>query len=81
MEVVFRKAEQIKRVAFYLSIEGKANFVTSSIGIAIAPKDGRDYESLFDAADKALYYVKNHGKNGYHYQGLDDENNDTDDDD
>ena len=66
MEVIVRKAEQIKQIAYNLTIDGKSNFVTASIGIAIAPQNGRDYDSLFAAADKAVYYVKNHGKNGYY---------------
>ena len=71
MEVVIRKAEQIKQLAFNLTIEGKERFVTASIGIAIAPQSGRDYDSLFAAADKAVYYVKNHGKNGYYCELFD----------
>ena len=66
MEVVIRKAEQIKQIAFNMTLEGKSRFVTASIGIAIAPQNGRDYESLFAAADKAVYHVKNSGKNGYY---------------
>ena len=81
MEVVVRKAEQIKHIAFNLTIEGKSKFVTASIGIAIAPQNGRDYESLFNSADRALYYVKNHGKNGYHCELFDKEEDDDDDDD
>lgn len=36
-----------------------------SIGIAISPKDGINYEELFEKADSALYYVKENGKAGY----------------
>ncbi len=68
MEVVVRKAEQIKQIAFNLAIDGRSRFVTASIGIAIAPQNGRDYDSLFAAADKAVYHVKNNGKNGYYCQ-------------
>ena len=71
MEVVIRKAEQIRQIAYNLTVEGKSKFVTASIGIAIAPQNGRDYESLFAAADKAVYYVKNNGKNGYHCELFD----------
>lgn len=77
MEVVVRKAEQIKQIAFNLAIDGRSRFVTASIGIAIAPQNGRDYDSLFAAADKAVYHVKNSGKNGYYCQ-LFDEGNDDD---
>ena len=66
MEVVIRKAEQIKQIAYNLTIDEKSRFVTASIGIAIAPQNGRDYDSLFAAADKAVYHVKNNGKNGYY---------------
>ena len=75
MEVVIRKAEQIKQIAFNLTVEGRSRFVTASIGIAIAPQNGRDYDSLFAAADKAVYHVKNSGKNGYYCQLFEEENN------
>jgi diguanylate cyclase (GGDEF)-like protein len=74
MEVVLRKAEQIKQIAFNMTIDGKERFVTASIGIAIAPQSGRDYDTLFAAADKAVYHVKNSGKNGYYCELFD--NND-----
>ena len=40
---------------------------TVSIGIALAPGDARDFNSLYNCADKALYYVKHNGKNSYHF--------------
>ena len=73
MEVVLRKAEQIRQVAYNLTIDGRSKFVTASIGIAIAPQNGRDYDSLFAAADKAVYHVKNHGKNNYYCQLFEEE--------
>ena len=36
-----------------------------SIGIAMAYEDGKDFEELYAAADKALYCAKRDGKNGY----------------
>ena len=36
-----------------------------SIGIAMAPVDGRTYQDLYNAADKALYLSKRGGKNRY----------------
>ena len=44
---------------------GKHN-VSVSIGIAIMPSDGNDFKDLYNKADKALYYVKQNGKCGYH---------------
>ena len=36
-----------------------------SIGGAFAPRDGMDFSMLYDHADAALYYVKQHGRCGY----------------
>ena len=38
-----------------------------SIGIAQVPDDGSDFTTIYNAADKALYYVKQNGKNSYHF--------------
>ena len=38
-----------------------------SIGIAQTPRDGMDFNKLYNSADKALYYVKQNGKNSYHF--------------
>lgn len=39
--------------------------ISSSIGIAVAPKDGQNFEILYKRADEALYNSKNTGKNKY----------------
>lgn len=39
--------------------------ISASIGIAIAPKDGSTYEELYNAADKAMYYIKQNSKKGF----------------
>ena len=38
-----------------------------SIGVALSVKDGRDYDELYQCADRALYYVKQNGKHGYSF--------------
>lgn len=38
-----------------------------SIGIAQTPEDGMEFDKLYNSADKALYYVKQNGKNSYHF--------------
>ena len=38
-----------------------------SIGIAQTPGDGMDFNKLYNSADKALYYVKQNGKNSFHF--------------
>lgn len=37
-----------------------------SIGIARYPENGLDYTELYRNADRALYFVKQNGRNGYH---------------
>ncbi len=36
---------------------------TASIGVAIFPRDGKDFETMYKAADQALYMAKKRGKN------------------
>lgn len=38
-----------------------------SVGISQIPEDGEDFDACFLAADKALYYVKQNGKNAYRF--------------
>ncbi len=64
-EIIFRKANQIQQAAKNIDIDKKIVNVTASIGIATAPNHGRDYESLFKQADRALYCVKADGRDGY----------------
>lgn len=57
----------ISDMLYYLE---EAKFETNSsvsVGIAQFPEDGNDFASLYNAADKALYYVKQNGKNSYHF--------------
>ena len=38
-----------------------------SIGISAFPFDGKNFIELYNNADKALYFVKNNGKSGFHF--------------
>ena len=46
---------------------------TCSIGIAIAPADGEDFDTLLKNTDMAMYSAKEHGRN--HFRFFDDEMN------
>jgi diguanylate cyclase (GGDEF)-like protein/PAS domain S-box-containing protein len=48
-------------------IDGAALSVTPSIGISIAPDDGRDPQQLLTQADRAMYRIKQDGKNGFRF--------------
>ena len=40
-----------------------------SMGIALANEREQDFDTLYSCADKALYHVKQNGKNGFHIYG------------
>ena len=57
----------IRRVERELVTPGRLVRVTVSMGIAQAPMDGVTFEALYTNADKALYFVKNDGKNSFRF--------------
>ncbi|MBQ8592205.1 MAG: GGDEF domain-containing protein [Lachnospiraceae bacterium] len=63
-EIVEKEAEKVAR--FFKNFKA-GEYVkysaTASIGCAVFPKDGADFETLYKAADKALYKAKKRGKN------------------
>ena len=70
----FTKDDMCSRAAAIISDMGaflqESRFETNSsvsVGIAQAFVDAEDFTSLYNAADKALYYVKQNGKNAYHF--------------
>ena len=40
--------------------------ISASAGVAFMPEDGMDFMTLYNKADKALYYVKQNGKGTFH---------------
>ena len=62
-KIVAMKAQQICDIARKnYSVEVQTS---GSVGIALYPKDGKDFESLYQNADATLYYVKGNGKNNF----------------
>jgi len=48
--------------------EGKNKIkISVSIGITFAPRDGNDFMTLYNNADKSMYFVKQNGKCGYYF--------------
>lgn len=58
-ETLLRRAKQL------CSVPQLSDKLGISIGIALAPEDGTDFESLYRCADKSQYYIKRNGKRGY----------------
>lgn len=57
--------EVMRGLTVPMSIEGVSIQVTGSIGVAVAPRDGLDAETLLQHADMALYHAKDNGRNDY----------------
>ena len=57
----------IERLAESIYAQGAEVFVTASVGLAAFPADGADAETLINAADAAMYRVKQSGRNSYQF--------------
>ena len=57
----------LRKLSFPHNLKGTKHFVSSSIGIAICPDDGKDVEGLAKAADLAMYQAKRRGRNTYRF--------------
>jgi diguanylate cyclase len=62
------KIKKIKNVFSYpFVLSTKEYFVTVSIGVAFAPKDGKTSQTLIKNVDSAMYVAKANGKNTHAY--------------
>ncbi|NLK28804.1 MAG: diguanylate cyclase, partial [Clostridiales bacterium] len=62
------KIKKIRNVfSFPFVLSTKEYFITVSIGIAFAPKDGKTSQVLMKNGDAAMYVAKENGKNTYAY--------------
>ena len=47
--------------------EGRSITISASLGIAVYPSDEMEIEELIRKSDEAMYYIKEHGRNGYKF--------------
>lgn len=57
----------IEELAKPFVLEGRHLSLSCSIGIAVYPDDGGNFETLMKRADKAMYQAKDAGRNTYRY--------------
>ncbi|HVW91663.1 MAG TPA: PAS-domain containing protein [Devosia sp.] len=64
----------VKSVAQPMTVDGNQILIGASVGIAMAPPDGNDPDTLLKNADLALYKAKGEGRGAYRFfeQGMDD---------
>lgn len=60
-------AKIVKSLAEVFNIGDEEIYVSSSVGIALYPKDGDQVDQLLKHADVAMYHVKGSGKNNFKY--------------
>ncbi|HYD55283.1 MAG TPA: EAL domain-containing protein [Burkholderiales bacterium] len=67
-EALHEIAQKVVRAAAQpLAVDGQELLVSVSVGIAVAPTDGRDEQTLMRNADIAMYRAKSLGRNGYSF--------------
>ncbi len=65
-EAIIMKAELLRRALHTVyTEEGFEISLSGSIGVSMYPEDGNTYNQLLCCADKALYLVKDQGKDGF----------------
>lgn len=57
--------KMIDGVAEPIPLEGNEIVISASVGIAIYPNDDSEIEELIRKSDEAMYYIKEHGRNGF----------------
>lgn len=61
------KKEAEKLMLFFQDFKAGSEYIkysaTASVGVAMYPEDGTNFEQLYKAADDALYYSKDNGRN------------------
>ncbi len=50
-----------------LDVDGRAVYMSASIGISLYPADGKDGRTLLQNADAAMYQAKAQGRNTFHF--------------
>lgn len=65
-EIIHRNVTKLlEKLQLTYEKENRSGSVSCSIGIAVAPEHGTDFQSLYEKADIALYEVKANHKNSY----------------
>jgi len=73
-EIATREAEKIMYYFKHFQAGGYVKYsATASVGVAMFPNDGADFDSLYRSADEALYRAKEGGRNQLRFHNPDKE--------
>ncbi len=64
-DMVCQRAQAICDAVQEMRLQGFDRSLTCSVGIALCPAHGKDYDVLFQKADEQLYHLKRGERNGY----------------
>lgn len=68
-DIIIKECEKITNFFNHFQIGDYVKYsATASIGAAVYPRDGKDFEELYKSADTALYEAKKLGKNRLRYR-------------
>ena len=57
----------LENITQSLNVDERETFITASLGVSVAPRDGLDADTLFKHADAALHRAKQMGRNGFQF--------------
>jgi diguanylate cyclase (GGDEF)-like protein/PAS domain S-box-containing protein len=67
-DAVTQVAEHIlAAMAVPFSLDGHDVAISCSVGVAVCPEDGRDFDELLKKSDIAMYHAKEAGRNAFRY--------------
>ena len=70
-DVFVRVSKMLETLAQPLQVDGHELYITIGIGIALAPEDGADADTLLQNADAAMYRAKEQGRHSYQFYSAD----------
>ena len=62
---VIDKANDLKHVIRNTYVGEGTSIISVSVGISLFSEHGKDFDTLYEKADNAMYFNKNNGKDGY----------------
>lgn len=71
LDNIMNKAEQLKAILDDTYIGEQYQSMNGTIGVAVAPIEGSTFDELFEKAEKAMFYAREHNSNGIEiYDGV-----------